>query len=378
MLRNFVIVFLYIFTFILSPISNSYATDIQTKASEVAIFDLSSHIMLFEHNIDKKINLSLMNNLMELYIAFSYMKPGFVRMEDKYIASKEAWQKGGASIFLRAGQPVVVRDLLDGIIALSANDASITLAEGISGSQENFVKEMNQMATKLHLTASHFTNVTGLPHNNQTTSARDAITLAQRLFNDFPEYYYLFSTKNLKFNNIYQQSTNTLLDSNMNIDGMIVGSIEKGNYGAIISIQKHGKRVFILVNGLKSQEELLSEAQMLVNHVYDNFSTKTIFEKGNKIEEIMVNGGKTIGVTVKDNVTISYPKDSYHNIKIFVSHNNEAVSIPVKKGQEVGKLHIQIPGLTEKTIPVYAMECISNTNFFVKMLDMLPFKNKEN
>ncbi|WP_269144138.1 hypothetical protein [Ehrlichia ruminantium] len=71
----------------------------------------------------------------------------------------------------------------------------MTLAEGISGSQENFVKEMNQMATKLHLTASHLTNVTVVRHNNQTTSARDAITLAQRLFNDFPEYYYLFSTK---------------------------------------------------------------------------------------------------------------------------------------------------------------------------------------
>ena len=124
---NFVIVFLCTFICTLFPLDNSYAVDIQTKASEVAIFDLSSNIMLFEHNIDRPITLPSMNNLMTLYVAFSYIKPGFVKMEDTYVASKEAWQKGGASIFLRAGQPVSVLDLLYGIITLSANDASITL-----------------------------------------------------------------------------------------------------------------------------------------------------------------------------------------------------------------------------------------------------------
>ncbi|GAT75754.1 penicillin-binding protein dacF precursor [Ehrlichia ruminantium] len=288
-LRSFIIVFIYVLTCLLPNINNTYATDIQTKASEVAIFDLSSNIMLFEHNIDRKIHLSSMNNLMTLYVTFSYMKPGFVRMEDKYIASKEAWQQGGPSIFLRAGQPVPVRDLLDGIITLSANDASITLAEGIAGSQENFVKEMNQMARKLNLTSSNFTNVTGLPDNNQTTSARDLITLAQRLLNDFPEYYHLFSKKDLKFNNIYQKSTNTLLNSDIAIDGMAVKNTDQDdNHGAIISIKKDDRRILLLINGLENNEELLSEVQLLINYVYNDFSTKTIFQKVNKIEEIIV------------------------------------------------------------------------------------------
>ena len=133
------------------------------------------------------------------------------------------------------------------------------------------------MARKLDLTASNFTNVTGLPNNNQTTSARDLITLAQRLFNDFPEYYYLFSKRDLKFNNIYQKSTNTLLNNNADIDGMVVGKTVQDNHGAIISIEKHGKRIFLLINGLRSQEELLLEADLLISYIYDNFSTKTIF-----------------------------------------------------------------------------------------------------
>ncbi|MGN7618789.1 MAG: D-alanyl-D-alanine carboxypeptidase family protein [Ehrlichia sp.] len=204
MLRNIILLllcFLYV--------NDAYTSPIQTKASQAVVFDFLSNTVLFAHNADEQIVSSSMSHLMTLYVAFSYMKAGFVKMEDKYVTSKEAWQKGGPSIFLRTGQSVTVRDLINGIITISANDASITLAEGIAGSQGNFVNELNYTAQKLNLTKSHFTNVTGAPDKNQVMSAHDLITLAVRLFKDFPEYYHLFSKKKILNTTTYIKQAST-------------------------------------------------------------------------------------------------------------------------------------------------------------------------
>ena len=371
MLRR--IIFLLLYSFISTSINanNVHASPIGTKGSQVVVFDLASDMVLLEHNLDEQIVSSSMSQLMTLYVAFYYMKAGFVRMEDKYIASKEAWQKGGSSIFLRAGQSVAVRDLINGIITIYANDAAITLAEGIAGSQESFVREMNRIAQKLNLTKSHFTNVTGTPDKDQVMSAHDLLTLAVRLFKDFPEYYHLFSKKDFKYNNIYQKSINTLLD-NTNVDGIAVGYNELEGHGAIVSAEQEGRRVFILTNGLKTEEDLLSEVKQLIDYYFNQLSNKTVFYKGNKVAEIMVSNGDvdSIDAVVNNDIVISYPKGLYDNVKISILHD-DIISAPIKKGQQIGKIHIQGPEFINKTIPIYAVNNVNNINYFQKIWYML-------
>ena len=357
-------------------INNAIALPLQTKASQVGIFDFLSETMLLEHNIDEQFVSSAMSNLMTLYVTFSYIKAGFVRMEDKFKTSKEAWQKGGNSIFLRAGQLVAVRDLINGIITTSANDACITLAEGISGSQEEFVKEMNRIAQKLNLTKSHFTNVIGAQDENQVMSARDLIILMVNLFKDFPEYYHLFSKKDFKYNNIYQESINMLLPDNR-VDCMIATHTDIG-YGSIVAAKHEGRKIFMFINGLQTKEERLSEIKQLLDYSFNNFSSKTIFNKDNKVKEITVRGGdsKYVGAAFNKDVTISYPKGSYDTVKTFFSHDN-TISAPIEKGQEIGKFYIQIPGFTEQIIPIYATDTVNKISFFEKIWNIFFPKTNE-
>ena len=371
MLRHITFLLLYFFISTSVNTNNAYASHIQTKASQAVVFDFLSDMVLFTHNADEQIISSSMSHLMTLYVTFSYMKAGFVKMEDKYITSKEAWQKGGASIFLRTGQSVTVRDLINGIITISANDASITLAEGIAGSQENFVNEMNRIAQKLNLTKSHFTNVTGSPDKNQVMSAYDLITLAVRLFKDFPEYYHLFSKKDFKYNNIYQKSVNSLLN-NTQVDGIAVGYSEVEGYGAIISAVREGRRVFILTNGLKTEEELLHEVEQLIDYYFNQFSNKTIFNQGNNVATITVSKGdvSSVDAIVNKDIVVLYPKGLYDNVKISILHDN-TISAPIKKGQEIGEIHIQSPGLTKKVIPIYATNNVNKINYLQKIWYML-------
>lgn len=367
MLRYVVLLLSCLFLGIQLHANSAIALPVQTKASQAGVFDFLSETMLLEHNLDEQFVSSSMSNLMTLYVTFSYIKAGFVKMEDKFKASKEAWQKGGNSIFLRAGQLVAVRDLINGIITTSANDACITLAEGISGSQEEFVKEMNRIAQKLNLTKSHFTNVIGAQDQNQVMSARDLITLIVNLLKDFPEYYHLFSKKDFKYNNIYQESLNMLLPDDNRVDCMIAAYTDTG-YGAIVSANHEGRKIFMFINGLQTKEERLSEIKQLLDYSFNNFSSKTIFNKDNKVKEIAVRGGnsKHVGAAFNKDVTISYPKGSYDTVKTFFSHDN-TISAPIKKGQEIGKFHIQIPGFTEQIIPIYATDTVKKISFFEKI-----------
>ena len=367
MSRYIILLLLYFSIGIQAYVSNAIALPAQATAPKVAVFDLLSNTMLLEHNIDEQIAPSSMSNLMTLYVTFSYIKAGFIRMEDKFKTSKEAWQKGGNSMFLRAGQLVAVRDLINGIIVTSANDACITLAEGVAGSQENFVDEMNRIAQKLNLTKSHFTNVIGAQDKNQVMSTRDLITLIIKLFEDFPEYYHLFSKKDLKYNNIYQESSNLLLSDNR-IDGMINGHTDTGGYGSIISAKHEGRHIFISINGLKTEKERLSEIKQLLDYSFNNFSSRTIFHKDNKVKKIAIRNGdaKYVEAVFNNDVIVLYPKGSYNTVKTFFSHDN-VISAPIKKGQEIGKFYIQIPEFTERVVPIYAANNVNSLHFFQRI-----------
>ncbi|KJV69466.1 D-alanyl-D-alanine carboxypeptidase family protein [Candidatus Neoehrlichia procyonis] len=366
-----IVTFLTLSLFIFTT-SSLNAFQLYTKAPNAIVFELNSNSILFARNAEEKIVPSSMSKLMTLYIAFQYLKAGIIKMDDKFVVSKSAWQRGGSSIFLREGQQVKVRDLINGIVVASGNDACITLAEGISGSQQNFVDEMNNMAQKLGLTKSHFSNVTGWPDENHLMSAKDIVFLSVRIFKDFPEYYHLFSQKDFTYNNIYQKNNNILLQYNIGVDGIKTGHTNKGGYGLIASAEQNSRRIFVVVSGLKHETERVSEAKKLISYSFNNFNTKTIFHKNSQIDQATVWYGKdkVVPLTIHDDVTVTYHNNSYDKIKAFISRNN-IIPAPIRKGQKVGELHIQIPELGEKVVPVYAMKNVRSLNYFEKILHML-------
>ena len=136
-----------------------------------------------------------MSKLMTLNMIFEALRQGQITLEDEFIVSRKASKKGGSKMFLREGERVNIKDLILGIIVLSGNDACIVAAEGLAGTEEEFSKRMTRRGKQLGLTNSNFTNSTGWPDPDHKMSARDLISLAIRIQNEFPEYYKFFAIK---------------------------------------------------------------------------------------------------------------------------------------------------------------------------------------
>ncbi|MCV3769237.1 MAG: D-alanyl-D-alanine carboxypeptidase [Wolbachia pipientis] len=349
-----------------------YSYQFRTKAKQAVILDLASDLFIFEHNSDDKMAPSSMSKLMTLYIAFAYLKDGIISMKDKFQVSKKAWERKGSSMFLKEGQFVTVKELLEGIVIVSGNDACITLAEGIAGSEEDFVVEMNEIAQKLGLNNSHFINSSGWPDENHFMSAKDLAILAKRIFTDFPEYYDLFSEQYFTYNSVSQKNKNLLLFYNIGVDGLKTGYTSVGAYGIVASAKQNGRRVFVVVNGLSTERERIEEAKRLIQYSLDNFYSKKIFTKGDIVEEINVLYGKSkkVSVTVANDVIITYSRNLRDKVKVYIEYKDMIVA-PIKKGQEVGKIFIKIPGMKQKTMSLYAVNDVHKLSYVEKIFRVL-------
>ncbi|WP_168456297.1 D-alanyl-D-alanine carboxypeptidase family protein [Wolbachia endosymbiont of Ctenocephalides felis wCfeJ] len=353
------------------PLS-SYSYQFRTKAKQAIVLDLASDSFIFEHNSEEKMAPSSMSKLMTLYVAFDYLKAGIIGMEDKFRVSRKAWERKGSSMFLKEGQSVTVKELLEGIAIVSGNDACITLAEGIAGSEENFASEMNEVAQKLGLSNSHFVNSSGWPDEDHFMSAKDLVTLAKRIFTDFPEYYGLFSEQYLTYNDILQKNKNLLLFHDIGVDGLKTGYTNAGGYGIVVSAQRNDRRIFAAVNGLNTEKERIEEAKRLIQYSLNHFNTKKIFAKDSVVEEMNVLYGKErkVPVTVANDVIITYSRHLHDKIKVHVEYK-DMIPAPIKKGQEVGKVFIEIPGTEQQSAPLYAVNDVQELNYIEKFFRML-------
>ena len=367
MLNRFVILLLvFVFPF------HSYAYQFRTKAKQAVVLDSASDSFIFEHNADERMAPSSMSKLMTLYVAFDHLKAGMINMEDKFQVSRKAWERKGSSMFLKEGQFVTVKELLEGVVIVSGNDACITLAEGISGSEENFVIEMNDTARRLNLNNSNFVNSSGWPNEDHLMSAKDLVILSKRIFTDFPEYYNLFSEQYFIHNEVVQKNKNSLLAHDIGVDGLKTGYTNAGGYGIAISAKQKDRRIFAVINGLNTEKERIEEARRLVQYSLNHFNTKKIFTRDGIVEEVDVLYGKDkkVPVTVKNDVIITYNRSLYDKIKVNIEYTN-MIPAPIKRDQEVGKIYIEMPEAQKQTIPLYAMNDVKELSYIEKFFRML-------
>ena len=186
----------------LLPLSAAYA--IETPAKQAFMIDLSTHTVLLNKEGDVKMHPSSMSKLMTLYVLFDRLKSGRLKLDSMLPVSEKAWRTQGSKTFVELGNEIAVEDLIHGIIIQSGNDACVVVAEGISGSEEEFAKELNRVAKQLGMTNSHFVNATGLPEEEHLMSPHDLAILSEHLINDFPEYYHYFSQQEYTYHNIRQ------------------------------------------------------------------------------------------------------------------------------------------------------------------------------
>ena len=321
---------------------------LNTPAKQVILYDHEIKKVLYEKNSNASMKPASMAKIMTAYIVFDRLQEGSLSLDDKFIVSKKAWKKGGSRTFLKLNSEVTINDLLMGLIVQSGNDAAIVLAEGISGSEEDFAIQMNQYAQSLEMKNTFFTNSTGWPHEDLKTTAYDFLILTEALINNFPKLYKLFLEKEFTFNNISQSNRNPLLIGRYKVpgaDGLKTGHTNESGYGLIGSVIRKNRRISLIVNGLNSMKQRAKESKRLIELAFRETYLLRVFQNNNILgsANVWLGNKSKINLMAEKPFKILVNRSSLRMIKTSLSWN-DPVKAPIKIGQKIGIISINIPG----------------------------------
>ena len=331
------------------------ATAFDTIATSALVLDQSSGTVLLAKNEDRPVPPASMSKLMTLNMLFEALQDGRVNLDTKFTVSKNASLKGGSKMFVKQGDRISVENLIRGIIVHSGNDACIVVAENLAGSEADFARIMTARARKLGMNESTFANATGWPDPNHRMSARDLVSLADRLMTQFPEYYGYFQESSFTWSDITQANRNPLLGLGIGADGLKTGHTSEAGYGLVGTARQGDRRVILMINGLQSSGERAAEAERLMNWAFRQFAQETLIKAGKNVAQADVWLGKTntVALEVADDISALVPYSSRDSITMTVTYDGP-IPAPIKKGTELGVLNIEIPDLPSQSYPVYA------------------------
>ena len=247
------------------------------------LMDYDSGMIIASKNPALVLPPASITKIMTSYIAFLELDNQTLSLEDKITVSEKAWKTGGSKMFIEVGKKIRVSDILQGIITSSGNDASVALAEHISGDEETFSIYMNQIATNMGLKNTNYVNSTGLPSDQLYTSAEDVAVLSRNLIKNFPNRYELYSKKEYIFNEIKQFSRNKLLYVDDSVDGIKTGFTKKAGYCLVSSAKRANRRLISVVMGAKSPDQRTAISKSLLEYGFRFYETHKIFEKDNVV-----------------------------------------------------------------------------------------------
>ena len=354
--------------------SSSKILDIKTPAKQVIIYDHEVDEVLFEKNADQLMKPASMAKVMTSYIVFDRIKDNSLNMLDTFLVSDKAWRMGGSRSFLELNSNVTIKDLLLGLIVQSGNDAAVVLAEGISGDEEAFAREMNRYAKTLGMKETYFTNSTGWPHPDLQTTSRDLAILTKRIIDDFPELYKLYEEKIFTYNKIKQSNRNPLLYTMNGADGLKTGHTNESGYGLIGSVKRNDRRVTIVMNGLNSKKKRRFESKRLFDIVFRETTLLYLFSN----QKSLVEANVWLGKKPKVNLVASKPFKKIispfelNKTKIKLEWR-DPIPAPITKSSVLGKIHINIPGQKTYQEDLISSEEIDKMSSLVRVKSILKF-----
>jgi len=241
------------------------AEALKLTAHSAILMDMTGDRILFSHNADGAIQPASITKILSLYLADEAIREGKVRSEDQVKISRKAERTGGSRMFIRAGSEIPLEELLKGMAVVSANDASVAVAEYIGGDVEVFVERMNRKAKELGMTSSSFRNPNGLPAKGQVTTARDVLILAREYLRSFPESLNLHSQQYFTYREITQHNRNALLRRYPNVDGLKTGWVHQAGYHIIATARRGDTRLIAVVMGAKNPNIRTRETEQLLD-----------------------------------------------------------------------------------------------------------------
>jgi len=338
----------------LTMISTS-AQAIETLAKQAFLIDYDTGQVLFEKNADVRMTPSSMSKMATVYLAFQRLKEGRLSLEDAFPVSEKAWRKQGSKMFVALNSRVKTEDLLRGIIVASGNDACIVLAEGLSGSEDAFGRELTELAHSLGMKGTNLVNASGWPDPNHYSTARDLATLATATIKNFPEYYPYYAEKNYTYNGIKQGNRDPLLYKDTGADGLKTGHTEEAGYGLTASAIRNGRRLVMVVNGLNSMKERASESEKLMDYGFREFNNYALFTANSTVGEapVWLGTDARVPLVLKDAVTVTMPIKSRKDMVVKTVYDSP-IQAPIEQGARIATLRIEVPDRPVMELPLVA------------------------
>lgn len=345
---------------------------LNVAAKSFVLRDFQSGQILVSQSPDLKVEPASLTKLMTAYLAFKNIKEKRLSEEQALPVSEKAWKAIGSRMFIDLKVPVTVSELLRGMIIQSGNDASITLAEAMGGSEEAFAELMNKEAARLGMKNSHFLNATGLPDPKHYSTAEDLSVLAAAIIRDFPEFYAIYSTREYKYNNITQPNRNRLLWLDPTVDGMKTGHTDSAGWCLVSSAKRSDRRLISVVLGAASDTVRTIESQKLLNYGFQFYDTRRMYKQGESVTHLEVYKGqeKTVKAGFLHDLFLTLPRSEFEKVQSTLTTTQPLIA-PLAKGQEIGMMKLTLGDKTIAEYPVLAVEAVPVAGFFRRTWDSL-------
>lgn len=335
------------------------------------LMDYQTGEILAQKNANEPLPPASLTKMMTSYIIEKKLLNGELKEEEPVLMSENAWCRGSSQqscMYVPVNQTAPVIDMLKGIIIQSGNDASVAMAEYISGSESSFAQLMNEEAQALDMTDSHFVNATGMPAEGHVASAMDLAKLAKAIISHSDKYYGIYAEKEFTYNGITQGNRNALLLTDPTVDGLKTGHTNAAGYCLTASSQRNGMRLISVIMGTDSMQARADQSRELLNWGFGHFTHAVLAPKGQPLQQVPVWFGTT------DQVELATASD----LSVLTTKNNQGklttaldikpdLEAPIKKGQAVGKLYAVQDGKTVASVDVVATQDVEQAGFINRL-----------
>ncbi len=352
------------------------------NARSIVLMEASSGTIICSANENERLSPASITKIMTVILIFDAIHSGKIKLTDMATTSAYAKSMGGSQVYLEEGEQQTVETLLKCIIIASGNDASVTMAEMIAGSEEQFVNMMNERAAKLNMNDTHFVDCCGLTDSDDHyTSAKDVAIMSRELITKYPE---VFDYTTIWMETIIHKTqkgesefilsnTNKLLKTNQYVKGLKTGSTSKAKYCVSTVAEKDGVQLIAVVMAAPDYKVRFTEAEKLINY---GFSNCKVYQDENDYSQDrnVVNGKKdTVKVTSEGFSYVDTEGNDLSQVKAKVSLKKNIIA-PVKKGDIVGLVEYELNGNKIGEADIVALESVDKADYgflFKKLIGLM-------
>jgi D-alanyl-D-alanine carboxypeptidase (penicillin-binding protein 5/6) len=359
-----------------STMGNTYAhvqkstTDLAPEAKSAILMDMDTGTIIFDKNSDLKLPPASITKIMTMLLIMEAIDSKKITWTDKVRTSENAASMGGSQIFLEVGEEMTVEDMMKGIAIASGNDASVAMAEFISGTEESFIEMMNKRAKELGMVNTHFSNTNGLPTSDHYSSAKDIAIMSRELlkYEDITKYTSIYEDYLRKDSDkpFWLVNTNRLIKFYTGTDGLKTGYTSEAKYCLAATAKKGDMRVIAVVMGTPTPKVRNHHVTQMFDYAYSQYTTHPIYKKGDLLEKVKIDKGEVthLQMVVPQQISVLAKKgESVDSFKTTIQASSD-LKAPIKKGDIIGQVIIEKDSKVQVKVNIFATEDVNKASFW--------------